>query len=216
MVFTSFRKYLPVPDGGLLLNRSKLPLPPLPATCTDFVRWRLTGKLLRGLRRDIPLSPDAEQVYLNLFGAAERELDARVPVAAMSALSSAIVSATNLQQVMARRRANFRELLAASRGRVLGRVLEPVYRTLPAGVSPLVFPVRVARGTRDALRRRLQEARVFCPVHWPLPRDVNRRRFPESARLAAEMMGIPLDQRYDASAMKELIDRLTFVCREFA
>jgi dTDP-4-amino-4,6-dideoxygalactose transaminase len=134
----------------------------------------------------------------------------------MSALSSAIVSAVNLRQVMARRRANFRELLGASRGRVLGRVLEPIYSVLPAGVSPLVFPVRVARGTRDALRRRLHEARVYCPVHWPLPPGVNRSRFPESARLAAQMIGIPLDQRYDASAMKELIDRLTFVCREFA
>src|SRR5438874_8824495 len=42
-VFTSFRKYLPVPDGGLLTGAATRPLPPAAAS----LRKRLLGQFLR-------------------------------------------------------------------------------------------------------------------------------------------------------------------------
>ena len=37
---------------------------------------------------------------------------------------------------------------------------------------------------------------------------------PASARLSAEMLSLPIDQRYDADAMDELVRRVAFVCRK--
>ena len=87
------------------------------------------------------------------------------------------------------------------------------YLSVPDGVSPLAFPVRVARGARDRIRRDLASARVFCPVHWPLPPGV-AGDYPASARLSAEMLSLPVDQRYDADAMDELVRRVAFACRK--
>ena len=46
-IVTSFRKYLPVPDGGLVINRTAAVFPALSPAAGPFVRYRLLGKLLR-------------------------------------------------------------------------------------------------------------------------------------------------------------------------
>jgi dTDP-4-amino-4,6-dideoxygalactose transaminase len=214
-VFTSFRKYLSVPDGGILQAPAGVRLPALPEGDDEFVRLRLAAKLLRGERLRGAAGPDAERLYLELFERAERGIDRRVPMAGMSSVSSALVAQEDLARVKARRRSNFNRLLAAIRRAPARRLLAPIFDRLPDGVSPLALPVRVSRGARDRVRRRLAAARVFCPVHWPLPPGV-AARFPESARLSADILSLPIDQRYDADAVDELADRVASACRELA
>jgi dTDP-4-amino-4,6-dideoxygalactose transaminase len=216
-VLTSFRKYLGVPDGGLLLNRSSEPIVAPPEVNADFVRWRLAAKLLRGARLTGGVGPVADGVYLDLFRAAEDALDRDVPIGAMSSVSAALVRAECPRDRMRKRRMNYRHVLAAikSRDRVR-RLVQPMFEKLPSAVSPLVFPVRVANGARNRLRQRLMDARVFCPVLWPLPPSVSRRTFPAAHQLGSEMLGLPIDQRYDAAAIDELIERLLFSCRSLA
>ena len=212
-VFTSFRKYLSVPDGGVLRVPAGISLPSLREVDGEFVRLRLAAKLLRGERLRGAAGADAEPVYLDLFARAERDIDARVPMAGMSSISAAILAHQDLASVKRRRRSNFMRVLTAIKRAPAQRLLTPVFNHLPDGVSPLAFPVRVARGARDRIRRELALARVFCPVHWPLPPSV-AGQCPASARLSAEMLSLPIDQRYDADAMDELVRRVAFACRK--
>ena len=39
---------------------------------------------------------------------------------------------------------------------------------------------------------------------WPLPREIDERRFPDEHRLAAEILGLPIDQRYEPADMERL------------
>jgi dTDP-4-amino-4,6-dideoxygalactose transaminase len=209
-VLTSFRKYLPVPDGGLVVNRTELSLPPLPEPQGRFARYRLLAKYLRGeFLNDGCREGRLEDAYLFLFAEAERELDGAVPLEAMSAASEAVLAGTDLADVREQRRRNYafllRQFAEAPRLRSVGAPLLP---ELPPGVSPLVFPLRVAAGRRDALRRGLIARRVFCPVHWRLPEEIDPGRFGESVRLSHECLGLPIDQRYAEEDLRGLVRRL--------
>lgn len=70
---------------------------------------------------------------------------------------------------------------------------------------PLVLPVRVK--DRDALRRRLMEHRIYCAVHWPFD-GVQADERPLARTLAAQMLSLPIDQRYDTAHIDYLMDTL--------
>jgi dTDP-4-amino-4,6-dideoxygalactose transaminase len=74
---------------------------------------------------------------------------------------------------------------------------------------PLAFPVVVEGGVRDALREFLRQRDLFCPVHWPASDEQSPRS--TGARLAATMLSLPVDQRYDAGQLARLVDAV----REF-
>ena len=206
--FTSFRKYLPVPDGGLLTGVRPRQLPPAGAS----LRQRLLGQLLRGAWVSGEAEgPDAEATFLGLLEAGEAALDDELPFEATSRLSERLIAGLDLAEAASRRRANFGVLLEALEG---SEAVTPLLRDLRAGVSPLALPVRVGGGRRDALRAELVRRRVFCPVHWPLPPEIDEARFPEEHRLASEMLGLPLDQRYGTADMRHLADELEAAWRD--
>ena len=206
-VFTSFRKYLPVPDGGLLTGATPRPLPPAAAS----LRERLLGQLLRGAWVSGQAEgPQVEAVFLGLLEAGEASLDEDLPLEATSRLSERLIAGLDLAEVASARRANFVALSEALEG---SEAVKPILRELPAGVSPLTLPVRIGRGRRDALRAELVRRRIFCPVHWPLPPEIDAARFPEEHRLSSEMLGLPLDQRYEPADMHRLADELAAAWR---
>jgi dTDP-4-amino-4,6-dideoxygalactose transaminase len=209
-VITSFRKYLPVPDGGLIVNRTDHSLAQLPPATDASVRYRLLGKFLRHEfwhgNRD---HPQLEETYLALFAAAESALDTAVPLEGMSRISHRVLGMVDLADAMAQRRRNFSFLSQAfaeePQVRSIGR---PVLTDLPSGVSPLAFPIRVATRKRDALRRELIAQAVFCPIHWHLPAEISETGFAGSCKLSQQILSLPIDQRYNDQDMKMLLDRL--------
>jgi hypothetical protein len=209
-VFTSFRKYLPVPDGGLLINRSKIALPVLRGGSSTVAPKVFVGKLMRGsLRTDGPANDHHQREYLKLFAEAEEELSRDVPMEAGSPMTIQLLARLNLPGAMRKRRSNFRFLLQAfSKQPLLRRIGLPLYPELPPRVSPLFFPVRVKHGARNALKKRLQFEDIFCPVHWPLPKAVDRKAFFESHQLSADILNLPIDQRYTRRHMNTLLIRL--------
>lgn len=211
-VLTSFRKYLPLPDGGWLTARPQGPrLPVLPPLTGDgFLATRLTAKRLR---HDALYSGSAGEIpdtqYLQLFAAAERELDRESPLCAMSELSARLLATQDLVEVARRRRANYARLLELFQTDVsLRRLGAPLLRALPTGVSPLAFPIGVTGGRRDALRAALGNRGVYCPIHWALPPEISAERFPAAAHLAGSILSLPCDQRYSPDDMELLASRV--------
>jgi len=84
----------------------------------------------------------------------------------------------------------------------------PLIANLPDGVSPLVFPIIVQGKKRDQLRRELISLKVFCTVHWPLPKDIDDKAYPQAHRTSEGILGLPVDQRYALEDMESLINRL--------
>jgi len=194
----SFHKVVGVPDSGLLLGRQGAPPPPRtpalrPPRAVFFGR-RLAAKSIKAL--SVALAGGAPRpLYRQLFDAAERAADGGV-LARMSGLSRRILEGLPVREIVSRRRDNARHLAEAVEG------LPGVTRLLPdppEGVCPLGLPIRVAR--RDAVRAGLIARRVYAAVHWPLPPGVDPSAYPEAARLAAEEITLPVDQRYGFDEM---------------
>ena len=187
------RKFVGVPDGGILVARVKESLPstslrPAPSD------WWQDALHASELRRKFD-QHGGERAWFELF----QKTEAGAPVGnhAMSDVSRGILlNEIDYAAVSERRRANYRFLAG-----ILGRFA--LFPELPQAVVPLGFPVRVPN--RDGIRQKLFAAEIYPPVHWPI-QGVVPDHFAASHRLAREIMTLPCDQRYEAPDMERMAD----------
>jgi hypothetical protein len=70
-----------------------------------------------------------------------------------------------------------------------------------SGVNAPFAAVFVFPSVADHDRARTKRAGIFCPVHWPAVSGLNER----VCRLAATVLTIPADQRYNITDMDRII-----------
>ena len=191
-VIFSPRKFVGVPDGGIVLAQgdARLPeqsRPPAPAqwSIEAFAACLLRGEFDRhgGDRR-----------WFELFRKTGREGPAE-PYR-MSELSQLLLEhVIDFGEVGRRRRENFRRLAMALPELAM-------FVELPGEVVPLGFPVRLAE--RDKVRRALFAEQIYPPVHWPLD-GVVPKTFSASHALAEQILTLPCDQRYGEDDMERMV-----------
>lgn len=196
-VLYSPRKFIGVPDGGMLVSCTRTAaLAPTALRAAPADGW-LASFEATWLRREQDRG-GVSGPWFERFRAGE----AAQPCGpyAMSDLSRRVLErGWDLRAVTAARRRNYRRLCAS----LLPWALFP---ELPPGVAPIGFPVRLSN--RDAVRTALIDERIFPPVHWPI-RGAVPDKFVRSHRLANELMTLPCDQRYGLADM----DRMAAVFR---
>ncbi len=184
-VITSYRKFLPQPDGALLGADHALHAE-LAEPDEQFVSAKALGKLLRQYTGN-------QELYLSLFAQSEQRLERPIVPRRMSWLSRHLMQRTDIAAVAEARRANWAALARLLAGGAAAVV--PLYHGLEPGEVPLGFPVRVGDGQRDALRRHLAERQVYCPVHWDLPHLPEGDAWQDERALSAAVLTLPIDQR---------------------
>jgi perosamine synthetase len=223
------RKILPMPDGGALrLNRPDLAPPPPPTgrqplTLTARI---VAGRLRRGFARRGGRGSGGSAGSDREVGAARRPLPPMAPTApvpdasgpadtadlysfrperlawGMSRISVRVLRAARLEEVVARRRDNYRLLASA-----LGPRPAPGIRLLdidwPESACPWVLPVIADDPGRCIahLRGRGIEIGRFWPFTHPL--------FPEAehaadARLKQQLVGMPVHQDLDEADIERI------------
>jgi dTDP-4-amino-4,6-dideoxygalactose transaminase len=192
----SLRKWGPVSDGGLAFGGAL----PSPSASPDeaFASARFEA-LAAKFAWSTGARDDEEQVLAQL-AAAEARLGPTREVHAMSAIGRETLTRLDVDAIVAARRRNSTVLLEGLRD-VEGVAV--LFEELPPDVCPFGFPVRV--DDRDGLRAALAARRVFCPVHWPAPADVDLQANPGAADLDAHVLTIPCDQRYDERDMERVV-----------
>jgi dTDP-4-amino-4,6-dideoxygalactose transaminase len=144
------------------------------------------------LRREFDLYGGARG-WFDLFQKSEAE--APCGAFAMSEFSrTLLLNCFDYSEIGERRRENYRVLNDALRRFA-------VFPDLPAGVVPLGFPIRAR--DRDRLRHALFDRGIYPPIHWPIE-GVVPPEFESSHRLAARILTLPCDQRYDGSDMERM------------
>lgn len=194
-VLFSPRKFLGVPDGGVLAVRNGMPCDAIPLENPPAAWWS-KAFAASGLRREFDLHGGGRH-WFELFSEAEAE--GPCGAFAMSELSAMLLKqCIDYETIAARRRKNY-GILA---GELAGVALFP---ELPAGVVPLGFPVRL-KG-RDRVRQALFSLGIYPPVHWPI-RGVVPEEFADSHLLSGEIMTVPCDQRYCEDDMRRVASAL--------
>ncbi len=194
---TSMRKWWPAPDGASLHLADDGWTALLDAPDEGFVSRRLLAKLLR------EGNAACEQRYLELVGESEARLEMSGMARAPSWISSFLLNSVDLSAMLVRRRANFdilARLLVA-----LGGASSPfrlLHSELGAGEVPLTLAILLPAKLRDSLRQFLAARRIFCPIHWQLDACASA----SAQSLSAQMLSLPIDQRYGEADMHRLAD----------
>lgn len=190
-VLYSPRKFLGLPDGGLLNSTSGVSLDQLPLA-TISADWWLQAFQASLLRREFDLHGGDRQ-WFELFKIVER--DGPLTPCAMSEFSKiALCSCFNYPLMAEKRIKNYQQLSSALSDLAL-------FPCLPDGVVPLGFPIRVQ--DRDRVRQALFSQEIYPPVHWAIG-GVVPEEFQGSHRLSAEIMTLPCDQRYGLDEMDRI------------
>ena len=194
----SLRKWFALPGGGALYgpalaDRDSFSL--LPRKTDDR---RACGMVCKSLFLDGTLDCNAE--YRNIFRETEDALDAQTELYRISDFSRFLLRTVDADALAVRRRHNYARLKDA-----LAQLGVPPICRIAEDACPLILPIRVK--DRDALRRRLMDHRIYCAVHWPFD-GVQADDRPLAQTLTAQMLSLPIDQRYDAAHIDYLIDTL--------
>ncbi|MBA2372379.1 MAG: hypothetical protein H0V71_12145 [Chloroflexi bacterium] len=185
------RKFIGVPDGGILQIPTGIELADTAFDAAPSRWWKVSMQASRGRRRF------DDGVGDRSWFTAFQESEARSPVEpyAMSGVTDTLLrGALPWSDIAQRRIENFATLLERLEAWAL-------FGHRPAGVVPLGFPIRVP--DRERVLARLLANDIYPPVHWPVPADVPRR-FADSRRLASEILTLPCDQRYVRSEMERV------------
>lgn len=194
--FSSLRKTLPVPDGGILWSPRGLDLPPQPRSTAEGSELKLVAMLLKGRYLDGG-GPELKERFRRLQLEGEELLAQAAVAAASPAAREAVIGGAPLPWRV-RRADNAIHLLGLLAG--LDGV-EPVFDEWPAGAAPLgVVLVCRSESLRDSVRESLREAGVYCPVHWRVEHPLSER----VRDLSSRVFTIPTDWRYDDTDMEQV------------
>jgi hypothetical protein len=178
--FNSARKFFGVPDGAYLCG----PLSGIERNLppfepeTDYLLLETSDRALEQFRRHEAMFDDEPR--------------------AISDFAASVMNRIDYARVAARRRANFLAL-----DERLGDVNRLRLMLSPDDV-PLYYPFLAPIVLRDELIRR----RVFVPLLWPEILTRSGGSFAWERELAARLCPLPVDQRYDAEAMREVAVRV--------
>ena len=188
-VLYSPRKWIGVPDGGILVDNTDMGLLDIELRKPPS-EWWLKSFYATILRREFDLF-GGDRRWFHLF----RETDINGPIGpfAMSELTQLLMKHGFDYHIIAQKRVeNYKTLLSA-----LDKFA--IFPDLPNGVVPLGFPILFKN--RDHVRQILFERDIYPPVHWSIHESVPVE-FTESHRLAGDMMTLLCDQRYDSNDME--------------
>ncbi|MFA5663591.1 hypothetical protein [Castellaniella sp.] len=180
------RKFVGVPDGGLLVSSSDDFTMP---DHEDTLSSQRMGHLLTRM------TVSARAGYAQ-FQQANQLLEDTAPLR-MSRLTARLLHSIDMQDVQCRRRLNFIRLAKAFND------LNAIQWVLDACSVPLCYPLVVDRDVTHA-RRALADKGIYVPTFW----DEARPRIGEDCierQLLDRCLALPCDQRYGADDMDRVI-----------
>lgn len=199
----SIRKWLAIPDGGILYTRDKQ------YRCTKeydmhFSNIRISA--LANKSKYLRTGQDELKVtFRNQLYEANTYLEQEDRVVDMSYYSKVLLRQVDFKKISDSRKDNVRvlqKLLMDVEG------LRSIYTNEEKG--NLYYPVLVE--DRDKIQQKLADNSIYCPVIWPLPKDA-RGVCNISDYISDHILAIPCDQRYKKADM-EHICRVLKSCME--
>lgn len=189
-IMESLRKWLPIPDGGLLWGKISKPL----GNDTTFSNTRLKAQCMR--HQFLACGDEIIKTeYRKIFSTVSDLMDEDEP-SAMSAYAYALAKDTDWDWVRRTRQKNAEALIS-----ILS--VSPYIRFIQdkPGKSDLYVPFAVPN--RDEVQRRLSAEGIFNTIIWPLM-DEQKRTCRVAKFTEENMLAAPCDQRYSIEDMKTI------------
>lgn len=189
--FNSFRKFMPI-DGSVIISDKKLKSFPQ-SNYNKYFYYQLIGRFSRYFNFKFNL--DKDKYFLKLFDKAEKHYY-DVENYNFNKYNKFIFSKIDIDNLKTRRSANFNRLLSEFN-------TVSIFNQLHDSVIPICFPILIEN--RDEKRRDLFHSNIFCPIHWRLPPELNRKEFEESWYLSNKILSIPINESINNNDLEKLI-----------
>lgn len=183
----SLRKWLAIPDGGLLWGKTSRPL----SSDTAFSRLRLQAQCMRN--RYFQCGDEKIKTeYRKIFSEVSEIMDKDEP-SAMSAYSYTLARGTDFDQIRFIREKNAGQLISILKRSPFITLIQD-----RPGFSDLYVAFKARN--RDDIQRRLSAKGIFNTIIWPIS-DEQKKVCEVAKYTEANMLAAPCDQRYTVDDM---------------
>jgi hypothetical protein len=202
LVLTNARKFGPIPVGAWCTMEKALPDP------NSLLMHQIELTILAAKQKTVYLNQlnftrdsGIETQVQNEFQKLEIILSKLNQSVSLPKTYLDLISRVNWALYSEIRRQNWSQLFS-----LLPQNIIKLDTQLKPDIVPLGLPIYLQN--RDIIREKLKTKGIFCPVHWPLPQDVDRHYFPDVFALSQEILTLPVDHRYGPTEMQYLAKSL--------
>lgn len=199
-IMASLRKWIPIPDGGLLWGKISKSF----VFDTSFSNTRLQAQCMRHTY----LQNGDESIknkYRKIFSEVSAIMDKDEP-SSMSAYSYALAKNTDWENVRTIRKENAKALIT-----ILQTSPHITFIQKEAGFSDLYVAFTVKN--RNEIQARLSRKGIFNTIIWPLS-DEQRKACDVSKNTEEFMLAAPCDQRYTVEDMQHIGNEIVRVVND--
>ena len=193
-IFYSLRKFLPL-EGGLLCSKDKL-TPPSKRPRLLYPSTVNLGRLLRDIQFFTGIK--TEHLFIKLFERSEKEYfngqDQR-----MTIFSKHLFRKYPEVAIREGRINNYKYVASRLNQHFIKQELSDI-------IAPLGCPILTPE--RNALRKFLINHSIFCPIHWRISKEVNRREFPDAHQLSESILTIPVHEELSKENLERTCNRI--------
>lgn len=192
--FASIRKWMGVIGGAVVKGVKDCQLKPCLYLGCKEQAMRMKKAFIEG---DTNID---KQAFLTLYGEFGHLLAEDYQNYEMDGLSYALYKTEDFAAMRRKRRENAKYLHEHLKGvRFIGELTD--------NSVPLFVPVFFdTTEQRNAVRKKLIEAQIYCPIHWPKPTQIPADF--EVNRIYDTELSLICDQRYDLSDMKRIVETI--------
>ena len=191
--FASIRKWMGVIGGAVVEGVKSVALKPYLYLAPKETAMRMKQAFMAG---DDTVD---KQKFLKLYGEFSHHLAEDYRDYTMDDLSYSIYKSTDLSDTKNQRRSNAQYLHNHLQLQFLS--------SLSDNACPLFVPVMFdTKEERDSVRKKLIEAEIFCPIHWPKNQLITPEM--EVNQIFDTELSLICDQRYDISNIRRIIETI--------
>lgn len=192
--FASIRKWMGVIGGAEVEGVKDVALKPCPYLEPKETAMRMKQAYMAG-----DDSVD-KQIFLKLYGEFGHHLAEDYQNYEMDDLSYALYKTMDIAVMRHKRRENAKYLHEHLKGvRFIDELTDKAV--------PLFVPVFFnTTGQRNAVRKKLIEAQIYCPIHWPKPAQIPAEL--KSNKIYDTELSLICDQRYDLADMQRIVTQI--------
>ena len=202
----SLRKWLSVPDGGIVWCRGNLHHDDF-LDSTEFSERRLEAQCMRN-RYLQTNERELKPVFRQIFSTVSNIMDTNPEPCRMSDYSYNLICDTDWETIAQIRQKNSSYLISSFDKCDKIKLLQP-----QPGISDLYVPILIEN--RDAIQRQLSQQGIYTTLIWPLS-ESQKKICPVSKMTEQKMLAVPCDQRYDLEDMRFIADNIVRTVEELS
>ena len=208
----SLRKFLAIPDGGVLISLKELKFASTAESNPDIDQMAKKA-FSRKKEYFYTLDPSTKLDFRKLYQALNELIVVNENLSLISPLSKEIVAHMDFDEICSTRKQNYSILYQNLMNLDQINIVTPEIEYKDEQV-PLYLPVYFKSSEiRNQIRGEMAKRDIYCPIIWPRLSSTEVDNV-ESLYIFDHILCLPIDQRYESEEMSRISETLFYLCKK--